>query len=163
MTLWNTSSRNREDFAKATTLLIICSRTYMNTLPWFAIFLSASTSLVRAPRLLTWGLLVVGYGMAFLLGQLGLLAAIAIVLLVCVGFVVTHKARPLYAYIGHIVFVITAIALFQHWIASFHNLRVIHAERFTQDAVPFTMYLNFDKSLIGFWLLLVCPWDSARA
>jgi uncharacterized protein len=130
----------------------------MSTLQWFAIFLAASTSLVRAPRFLTWGSLIVGYGIAFMLGHLGLPAAIVLALLGGTGFILTRKTQPLYRWIGHIVFVIIAIALFQHWIPGFHNLRVIHAERFTPDAAPFTMYLNFDKPLIGFWLLLVFPW-----
>jgi uncharacterized protein len=130
----------------------------MSMPPWFVIFLAASTSLIRVPVFLTWGTLVVGFGMAFALGQLGLPAAVVLGLLACAGYVLARNPRPVYACIAHLVFVTIAIGLFQHWIPGFHNLRVIHAERFTPDAAPFTMYLNFDKSLIGFWLLLVFPW-----
>lgn len=28
--------------------------------------------------------------------------------------------------------------------------------------MPFSLYLNQDKPLIGFWLLLACPWIVAR-
>ena len=43
----------------------------------------------------------------------------------------------------------------------FGNAQVIPATRFSADAVPFAMYLNLDKPLIGFWLLLACPWAVA--
>ena len=51
-----------------------------------------------------------------------------------------------------------ALALALHWLPGFYNGRVIAPQRFTDDALPFSMYLNLDKPLIGFWLLLVCPW-----
>jgi membrane protease YdiL (CAAX protease family) len=130
----------------------------MSTLPWVFIFLAASTSLIRVPAYLTWGALIVGYGMALVPGDLGPPAALVLVLLAGTGFVLTRKPRPVVACIAHLVFIAIAIGLFQHWIPGFHNLRVIHAERFTPDAAPYTMYLNYDKTLIGFWLLLVFPW-----
>ncbi|MCS0468331.1 CPBP family glutamic-type intramembrane protease, partial [Burkholderia mallei] len=69
---------------------------------------------------------------------------------------------------GHAVFVALALALMLHWLPGFHNPRVIGPVRFTPDAAPFTMYLNLDKPLVGFWLLWVLPWlrpidDRARA
>ncbi len=42
-------------------------------------------------------------------------------------------------------------------LAGFDNLRVIGPVRYTLDAIPFTTYLNLDKPLAGFWLLLVWP------
>ncbi|WP_455775522.1 CPBP family intramembrane glutamic endopeptidase, partial [Burkholderia stabilis] len=51
-----------------------------------------------------------------------------------------------------------AIALSLHLIPGFHNPLVIAPTRFTPDAVPFTMYLNLDKPLVGLWLLWVLPW-----
>ena len=51
-----------------------------------------------------------------------------------------------------------ALGLAMHWLPGFYNGRGIAPQRFTADAVPFSMYLNQDKPLIGFWLLLACPW-----
>jgi hypothetical protein len=59
---------------------------------------------------------------------------------------------------AHLVFAALAIALSLHLIPGFHNPRVIAPTRFTPDAVPFTMYLNFDKPLVGLWLLWTLPW-----
>jgi uncharacterized protein len=130
----------------------------MDALPWVAIFLGASTSLVRTSRRWTLSLAVLGYGIAFVFGQLRVEAAIPIALLVGIGIMLTRETPPALRCLCHIIFILIALGLSEHWLPGFHNLRVIHAERFTQDAAPYTMYLNFDKTLIGFWLLLVFPW-----
>lgn len=60
------------------------------------------------------------------------------------------------------MFIVLALALAMHWLPGFYNGRGIDPQRFTDDAVPFSMYVNQDKPLIGFWLLLVCPWIVGR-
>ena len=65
-------------------------------------------------------------------------------------------------YLGHGLFLFMALALAMHWLPGFYNGRGIDPQRFTDDAVRFSMYLNQDKPLIGFWLLLVCPWIVGR-
>lgn len=49
-----------------------------------------------------------------------------------------------------------------HRLPGFHNLRVIDAVRFTPDAIPFTLYLNFDQTLIGLFILGWCHTRIAR-
>jgi membrane protease YdiL (CAAX protease family) len=89
-------------------------------------------------------------------------AAIPIALLVCTGVLLRRDPPPVVKLICTLVFLAVALGLFQHWLPGFHNLRVIDAERYTPDAAPYTMYLNFDKPLIGFWLLLACPWVQPK-
>lgn len=48
---------------------------------------------------------------------------------------------------------VTAAALMVHWMPGFANPRVIDAVRFTPDAVAFSLYVNFDKTLIALGLL----------
>lgn len=127
-------------------------------LPWIAIFLAAPATWAHAFRWLGLGLLVLGYGAALANGQLGPLAAISIALLFLAACAVSPHRKPHIRYAGHVLFLALAIALSMHWLPGFHNSRVIGPVRFTPDAVPFTMYLNLDKPLIGFWLLLVVPW-----
>jgi len=106
-------------------------------------------------------LLSVGYALALFFGHLGWMALIPVALLVLAGFAV-RQARPWGRYLGHGLFVLLALGLAMHWLPGFFNGRVIDPQRFTADAVPFSMYLNQDKPLIGFWLLLVCPWIVTR-
>lgn len=91
-------------------------------------------------------LLSIGYVLALAYGQLG----------------VRQQRTPWARYIGHGLFIVLALSLAMHWLPGFYNGRAIEPQRFTPDAVPFSMYLNQDKPLIGFWLLLACPWVVAQ-
>ncbi|VVO12065.1 CPBP family intramembrane glutamic endopeptidase [Pseudomonas fluorescens] len=103
-----------------------------------------------------------GYVLALTYGQLDVQASIAITLLLLAGFAVLQQKHRYGRYLGHAVFVLLALALALHWLPGFYNARVIGPERFTEDAVWFSMHLNLDKPMIGFWLLLVCPWIIGR-
>ena len=107
-------------------------------------------------------LLSLGYAMALTYGRLGWLALISVALLLIAGFAARQQQVPIGRYLGHALFVFMALALAMHWLSGFHNGRGINPHRFTDDAAPFALYLNLDKPLIGFWLLLVCPWIVGR-
>ncbi|WP_277183545.1 CPBP family intramembrane glutamic endopeptidase [Caballeronia sp. BR00000012568055] len=130
--------------------------------PFIALFLAVPAMWSPVARWLVPGLLVVGYGAALSSGQITPLAFIWLGLLLVAAFAVAPHRRMWMRYAGHAMFIVLAVALSMHWLPGFNNLRVIGPERFTADAVPFTMYLNLDKPLVGFWLLLACPWTRPR-
>jgi uncharacterized protein len=130
--------------------------------PFVALFLAVPAMWSPGVRWLVPGLLVVGYGAALFNGQLTPLAALPLGLLPVAAFAVAPQRQAWMRYAGHALFIVLAIALSMHWLPGFNNLRVIGPARLTADAVPFTMYLNFDKPLIGFWLLLAFPWTRPR-
>lgn len=107
-------------------------------------------------------LLSIGYSLAMFAGQLDATALLAIALLLLAAFAVRQQKRPYARYLGHGLFLVLALALAMHWLPGFYNGGVIGPEVFTDDAEPYSMYLNLDKPLIGFWLLLVCPWIVGR-
>ncbi|ALE87640.1 CPBP family intramembrane glutamic endopeptidase [Pseudomonas versuta] len=106
--------------------------------------------------------LTLGYCLALSYGQLGAQALIALFALILSGLAARQHRQQWLRYAGHALFVLLALALALHWLPGFHNGRAINPERLTPDAVPFSLYLNLDKPLIGFWLLLVCPWIAPR-
>ncbi len=134
----------------------------MPILPWIVLFLAAPATWMWAWRWAGLALLVAGYCAAAATGRLAPLAAIPIFLLVAAGVAVSAHRPAAIRWLGHAVFVGLAIALAMHWLPGFHNLRAIGPAHLTPDAVPFTMYLNLDKPLIGFWLLLVLPWIRGK-
>lgn len=109
-------------------------------------------------RTLLLALLAMGYVLALSHGHLGLTSLPAFALLLCSGWLVQPARARHWKILGHILFVLTAVALALHGLPGFDNARVIDQARFSPDALPFSMHLNLDKPLIGFWLLLACPW-----
>lgn len=129
----------------------------LDNLPWLVIF--SATALLWFPKLrkITWTLLIIGYSLAFAVGQLTLLASIPIALLLLAAWIISSQKKLLYHIVGNLIFVVLAVLLRMHWLPGFHNPLVI-SEHFTPGAVLYRMYLNLDKSLIAFWLLLIWPY-----
>jgi len=107
-------------------------------------------------------LLSLGYALALAYGQLAWTAAITVALLLFAGYAVRQQSMPIGRFLGHALLLVMALALALHWMPGFFNGRAIPPQRLTDDAVRFAMYLNQDKPLIGFWLLLACPWIIGR-
>lgn len=100
-------------------------------------------------------LLTTGYALALTRGSLGLVTLPVFLLLLASGWMVRHQR---WKTAGHVLFIALALGLALHWLPGFNNARVFDQVRFSPDAAPFSMNLNLDKPLIGFWLLLACPW-----
>ncbi|WP_322027604.1 CPBP family intramembrane glutamic endopeptidase [Burkholderia sp. BCC1977] len=125
---------------------------------WLALFTAAAFAWQRPLHGLSIALAALGYAGALAFGKLEPIVLAPLALLVAAAWGVA-PGRPLAVRIvAHVVFATLAIALSLHLIPGFHNPRVIEPTRFTPDAVPFTMYLNFDKPLVGLWLLWALPW-----
>lgn len=105
-------------------------------------------------------LLGLGYSVALVHGSLGLLVLPSLIALLCAGLLVNRPGRWQQGF-GHGLFVLLALALALHWLPGFHGAKVIDKAVLSAGALPFSLYLNLDKPLIGFWLLLACPWVLA--
>jgi membrane protease YdiL (CAAX protease family) len=130
----------------------------MFVLSWIGIFLAAPATWLIERRAIGVALLVLGYGAALADGRLGGAALAALGALLVLAYAVLPPRPPGVRRAAHAVFIVLGVALILHWVPGFHNPRVIHAERFTADALPFSMYLNLDKPLVAFWLLLTFRW-----
>ena len=56
--------------------------------------------------------------------------------------------------LGHMLFIGIAVGLALHHVPGFNNIQTIPPAPMTPDAVPFSLWLNLDKPLVGLWLLL---------
>lgn len=113
---------------------------------------------MQALRWSTLTLLTLGYSIAWVYGQLNLPVVVTFGLLLMAGICVTQFTDRAVRGFGHVLFIALAAGLACHWLPGFVSARVIGAVRFTPEAAPFSMYLNLDKPLIGFWIALACPW-----
>lgn len=102
-------------------------------------------------------LLGFGYTLALTYGSLGLAALPALLALLCSAWLARRRVRWQQT-LGHALFIALAVALALHWLPGFNGARVIDKVVLSEGAIPFSMYLNLDKPLIGAWLLLACPW-----
>ncbi|WP_044562085.1 CPBP family intramembrane glutamic endopeptidase [Azospirillum sp. B4] len=125
--------------------------------PWVALALATAAAWTDRFRHAAVGLMVVGYGAAALDGRLDWPATLAFATLAAAAWAVGPNRPPLARQLGHGLFLAMAVALSAHLWPGFHNPRVMGPARLTPDAVPFTLYLNLDKPLVGLWLLMVMP------
>ncbi len=126
----------------------------LDLLPWALLCLAAA--LLWWPRLRAACLAVLAAAVlaGFARGQLAPPALLAFALLGLAAWSV-RPARPRAARIaGHVLFVAVAFALGLHLMPGFANLQWAQGLRLSAGAAPMSLYLNLDKPLAGFWLLL---------
>nr|WP_329957648.1 CPBP family intramembrane glutamic endopeptidase [Bordetella petrii] len=84
-------------------------------------------------------------------------------LLLAAGLAVRASGPPWRVAAGHALFIILAIGLSLHLLPGFHNAQAIDGARFSVESSPFSMYLNLDKPLVAFWVVLaLAPAMSGR-
>jgi membrane protease YdiL (CAAX protease family) len=65
--------------------------------------------------------------------------------------------RPWLRALSAAIIVMTGLGLGAHLFPGFDNLKVVDAVRVSEDGIPFTLHLNFDKTLIGIFILGSMP------
>jgi len=108
------------------------------------------------------GLLGIGYASALAVGLIDVRALASLAVLGAAAWLVASTRLRGQRIVGHLLFIVVALGLALHWWPGFHNPSVYDAVRFSPGALPFTMYLNLDKPLIGIWLLLVWTGGQRR-
>jgi membrane protease YdiL (CAAX protease family) len=85
------------------------------------------------------------------------LSAIAIIPIVLLGFAAYYSqaARPsdFVRFFASIFLLLLGLGLSTHQIPGFNSLNIINHVYFTKDAIPFTLNLSLDKTLIGIFIL----------
>lgn len=124
--------------------------------PWSALFLAAAMLWLPVSAR-HWALAPLGVAYAWAWAD-GLIDPVALAwpaLLIVAAVCVRREASSIFTRTaGHALFLALAAGLFLHLLPGFHNPLVIAPARLTPDAVPFQMYLNLDKPLVAFWVIL---------
>lgn len=86
--------------------------------------------------------------------QLEMIALIPIILLAFAAhYSQTKKTRVLARVIAGIFVIILSIGLAAHQLPGFNNLNMLDHVYISNNAIPFTLYLNFDKTVVGIFIL----------
>lgn len=131
--------------------------------PGSLLFLAAALLWLPAAR--PWALLplAAAYAWAWTQGGIEPVALAWPALMALAALMIQPGGAPALRAAGHALFVTLAVLLFLHWLPGFHNPLVIPRAALTPDAVPFGMYLNLDKPLVAFWVVLAAAPAMAGA
>lgn len=109
-----------------------------------------------APVALPLLLLAAAAGSALWFGYLSLVGLAALTLLAGLSYAFYRPRMPLVGRVATgVAVLLLAAALSLHLVPGFANPKVISAEVLTPGALPYTRYLNFDKTTAGLLLLLL--------
>lgn len=121
----------------------------------------------RAPKWRRFGWLAVlaaAVAAAMKCGVVHPIGLVWIVALALAAFAFARPALPLWVRLAAAVVILgLSLGLLTHQLPGFANLRVLYAVRFTPDAMPYTLFLNFDKTVVGVLLLGWCHARLSRA
>ncbi|MGL4828643.1 MAG: lysostaphin resistance A-like protein [Vibrio sp.] len=126
-----------------------------SALLWLPFALAVIAGFTRY-RHITWGLLVLTLLGAFWAGHLSLIGSVSAGL----GFVLAYFAangKSHWRTSAWAALLLWCLALFIHWLPGFSNLQVLDKVIASPNSAPFSLYLNLDKPLVFFALLLAYP------
>jgi membrane protease YdiL (CAAX protease family) len=132
-------------------------------LPWIALCLAAALLWPAATRRYALVPLGAGYAWGWAQGALDPIVLLWLALLLATGWAARAPGPSWRRATGHALFVALAAGLGLHLLPGFHNAQAIAAARYTADAAPFSMYLNLDKPLVAFWVVLAAAPPMAGA
>lgn len=97
-------------------------------------------------------LFAIGFGL--LSGILSPIALVPIIILALSSYYCQSSDTPKYIrYLLGVMTLILSVCLTLHIVPGFHNLQVLHKYLITKDAIPFTLYLNFDEAIVGIFII----------
>jgi membrane protease YdiL (CAAX protease family) len=118
-------------------------------LTWIFFFVASFLICFQKMQKAGWLIALVAYILAFISGQITIIGIAWLILTAVLLFLATGYLSGCKQVFAHIAFMVCSILLFLHMLPGFQNWRIFDKVKFSEDAAPFTMYLNLDKPFIG--------------
>lgn len=98
--------------------------------------------------------LIISIILALFSHQIKLIGLIPVILLpIAIYYSQIRKTNIPIKAISFVFAILLSVGLGAHLFPGFDNLKILNQVYISQDAVPYTMYLNFDKVLVGLFIL----------
>lgn len=132
-------------------------------LAYSLVCLSAVLSFISYKASLAFGILALLLGMTKQMIQP--IGALSLIIMGMITWYFSRKTIPKYfKFLMGFILLALFFSLALHLIPGFYNILFFDKVLFSEDATPFTMYLNLDKPFIGIFLLVffIRPWEQGR-
>ena len=131
---------------------------YLLALSILCVFPYCKVSIIKQPLWL-W-LMALSVVSGYVEQHIDTVGLVAIVVYVALYHGALYIKQPIIRAISSTAFIVSSLALAVHVVPGFNNLPIVINELITSDAIPYTLYANFDKGMAG---LLVCAYFFAKS
>ena len=131
---------------------------YLLALSILCVFPYCKVSIIKQPLWL-W-LMALSVVSGYVEQHIDTVGLVAIVVYVALYHGALYIKQPIIRAISSTAFIASSLALAVHVVPGFNNLPIVINELITSDAIPYTLYANFDKGMAG---LLVCAYFFAKS
>lgn len=128
---------------------------FPQTIPWFLLFISIACVFIK-PKV-AWFSIAITLMSAFLLSAINLMGVGVVAVLFSLAFAANKNNQRWVKVLLTSLVIILCIGLAAHLLPGFNNLLVLDKVYKSINSSDFTLYLNLDKSMILFALLLIVP------
>jgi hypothetical protein len=108
-------------------------------------------------RQVSWGLLVAAFSIAMMLERLAVSTALLLGVIFATVFLLKEGQQRWQKVVRHSVVILLSLALSLHLVPGFENWQLLNEVQLSAQSRPFSLYLNLDKPLVLFLLLLLLP------
>lgn len=108
-------------------------------------------------RQFSWVLLVAALSIAMMMGRLAFPAALLLIAVFATVFLLKEGQKVWQKVVRHSVVILLSLALSLHLVPGFDNWQLLNEVQLSAQSRPFSLYLNLDKPLVFFLLLLLLP------
>lgn len=125
----------------------------LGLLVFFLLILSVASLWIRKTVWLWGSLFILSYLLAFQTKIATPLSIIPVLLLAAGHWTLSRQVTGPSRFILVSLITLLSFALWMHLVPGFHNWELLHKVRLSPDAVPYSLWLNFDKPLTGLFPL----------
>lgn len=97
--------------------------------------------------------LIISIVFGLLSHRVGFIGLLFMLILACATYSLKSSQKPFTRLLSAMVLFVLGLGLSLHWLPGFQNLRVLNNIQISPNGIPFSLYLNFDKTVVGLFII----------